>query len=112
MPEEDGSDISPTWKRLRFQDVDELCNPQLSAALRVLTDAERQPLIMGLRSPALLSSAAARSWLIPLELKWVHGKRAIDNLTWVLSAEELVARVCVSFGCMLERNLAVHDAAA
>jgi len=32
-------------------------------------------------------------WLNPIEPKWVHGKRAIVEPDWVLSAQEVMERV-------------------
>lgn len=38
-------------------------------------------------------------WLNPIESHWVHGKRAVVEPERKLSARELIARVCVYFGC-------------
>jgi hypothetical protein len=90
--------------------------------VRPFTDAERQALTAGLRSLgafvlrscqillSFLSSTCPR--LTPLELEWGHGKHALVDPRWVLSAEEMAARVCASFARTPERHLAVPDAAA
>jgi transposase len=38
-------------------------------------------------------------WLNRIEPKWVHGKRAIVEPAWLLTASELRLRVCDYFGC-------------
>ena len=38
-------------------------------------------------------------WLNPIEPRWVHGKRAILEPTRLLTAQELIARVCTYYGC-------------
>ena len=40
-----------------------------------------------------------RPWLNALEPRWVHGKRAILEPTRLLTAQELIARVCTYNGC-------------
>jgi transposase len=40
-------------------------------------------------------------WLNRIEPKWVHGKRAIVEPAWVLTAQELKQRICDYFGCKL-----------
>ena len=41
-------------------------------------------------------------WLNPIEAKWVHGKRAIVATRRLLTAQELVDRVCAYYGCAQE----------
>jgi hypothetical protein len=38
-------------------------------------------------------------WLNPIEPRWVHGKRAILEPTRLLTAQELMERVCTYYGC-------------
>ena len=38
-------------------------------------------------------------WLNPIEPRWVHGKRAIMEPTRLLTAQELIERVCTYYGC-------------
>ncbi len=38
-------------------------------------------------------------WLNPIEPRWVHGKRAILEPTRLLTAQELIERVCHYYGC-------------
>jgi transposase len=38
-------------------------------------------------------------WLNRIEPKWVHGKRAIVEPAWLLTANELKQRICGYFGC-------------
>ena len=38
-------------------------------------------------------------WLNPIEPRWVHGKRAILEPTHLLTAQELIERVCNYYGC-------------
>jgi DDE superfamily endonuclease len=38
-------------------------------------------------------------WLNPIEPHWVHGKRAIVEPAGLLSAAEIITRVCAYFGC-------------
>jgi DDE superfamily endonuclease len=38
-------------------------------------------------------------WLNPIEPHWVHGKRAIVEPTGLLSAPEIITRVCAYFAC-------------
>jgi transposase len=44
-------------------------------------------------------------WLNPIELKWVHGKRAVSEADRLLSADELEARVYAYYGCECEPHL-------
>jgi DDE superfamily endonuclease len=38
-------------------------------------------------------------WLNPIEPHWVHGKRAIVEPAGLLTATEIISRVCAYFGC-------------
>jgi transposase len=38
-------------------------------------------------------------WLNPIEPQWVHGKRAILAPPRLLTAQELIERVCTYYGC-------------
>jgi len=38
-------------------------------------------------------------WLNPIEPRWVHGKRAVMEPTRLLAAQELIERICTSYGC-------------
>jgi len=38
-------------------------------------------------------------WLNPIEPKWAHGKRRVVEPARLLSADELIDRVCAAFGC-------------
>jgi transposase len=38
-------------------------------------------------------------WLNPIEPKWAHGKRRVVEPARLLSANELIDRVCAAFGC-------------
>jgi transposase len=38
-------------------------------------------------------------WLNPIEPRWVHGKRAIMEPTRLLTAQELIERICTYYGC-------------
>ena len=40
-----------------------------------------------------------RPWRNPIEPRWVHGKRAILAPTRLLTAQELIERVCIYYGC-------------
>ena len=51
-------------------------------------------------------------WLNPIEPKWVHGKRRVVEPARLLSAQELIERVCDAFGCPHEAHLAISDNAA
>lgn len=48
-------------------------------------------------------------WLNPIEPKWVHGKRAISELTRLLTADELEQRVCLYYGCHREAHLSMPE---
>jgi DDE superfamily endonuclease len=55
--------------------------------------------------PRLLPTKSA--WLNPIEPKWVHGKRKVVEPDLVLTAYELVDRVCEVFGCIHEPHLSI-----
>jgi hypothetical protein len=38
-------------------------------------------------------------WLNRIEPRWVHGKRAIVEPARLLTAQEVIQRVCAYFGC-------------
>ncbi|PZS05074.1 MAG: hypothetical protein DLM70_07130 [Chloroflexi bacterium] len=50
-------------------------------------------------------------WLNPIEPKWVHGKRAVVEPARLLSAAELVERVCAHFHCHCQDHLIAQQAA-
>jgi transposase len=53
-----------------------------------------------------------RPWLNPIEPMWLHGKRRVVEPARLLSAAELINRVCAAFGCPHEPHLAIpHDVA-
>jgi hypothetical protein len=49
-------------------------------------------------------------WLNPLEPRWVHGKRAVVEPARMLSAPELISRVCAYFATELLEPLKQHVA--
>jgi len=51
-------------------------------------------------------------WLNPIEPKWGHGKRRVAEPACLLTADELIDRVCAAFDCDLEPRLAIHQDAA
>jgi transposase len=51
-------------------------------------------------------------WLNPIEPMWLHGKRRVVEPARLLSAAELIDRVCAAFDCPHEPHLAIpHDVA-
>ena len=51
-------------------------------------------------------------WLTPIEPMWLHGKRRVVEPARLLTAAELIDRVCEAFDCPHEPHLAIpHDAA-
>jgi transposase len=48
-------------------------------------------------------------WRNPIEAKWVHGKRRVVEPARLLTAEEIAARVCATFGCVHEPHLTLHE---
>ena len=51
-------------------------------------------------------------WLNPIEPKWLHGKRRVAEPARLLSADELIARVCAAFGCSHDKHLAIPQKVA
>jgi hypothetical protein len=51
-------------------------------------------------------------WLNPIEPKWVHGKRKVAEPARLLSADELIDRVCSAFHCDRVPHLTIHHDAA
>jgi DDE superfamily endonuclease len=49
-------------------------------------------------------------WLNPIEPHWVHGKRAVVEPAWLLTAAELITRLCEYFGCVPIEHLKQHVA--
>jgi DDE superfamily endonuclease len=49
-------------------------------------------------------------WLNPIEPHWVHAKRAIVEPAYLLTAADLITRVCEHFGCAHVEHLAQHVA--
>lgn len=48
-------------------------------------------------------------WLNPIEPKWLHGKRRVVEPQRILSAQELVDRVCATFDCAHEEHLSIPE---
>jgi len=48
-------------------------------------------------------------WLNPIEPHWIHGKRRVVEADDLLTAQELIDRVCAHFGCSHEEHLAVPE---
>ena len=51
-------------------------------------------------------------WLNPIEPKWTHGKRRVMEAERLLSAHELVERVCSAFGCPHHEHLSLAEKVA
>lgn len=51
-------------------------------------------------------------WLNPIEPKWVHGKRRVVEPARLLSAQELIDRVCDTFGCPKQDHFTIPNYAA
>jgi transposase len=51
-------------------------------------------------------------WLNPIEPKWAHGKRRVVEPARLLSADELIDRVCAAFDCHRHPALAIPAKAA
>src|SRR5919198_3281026 len=49
-------------------------------------------------------------WLNPLEPRWAHGKRAVVEPARILTAPELISRVCAYFATELLEPLKQHVA--
>lgn len=60
--------------------------------------------------PCLLPTKSP--WLNPIEPKWVHGKRRIVEPARLLTAHEVEARVCATFGCPRCDHLAIPQEVA
>jgi len=45
-------------------------------------------------------------WLNPIEPRWIHGKRRVVEPDGLLTAQELIERVCAHFGCPNADHLA------
>ncbi len=48
-------------------------------------------------------------WLNPIEPKWMHGKRRVMEADGLLSAHELIERVCAAFDCPHYEHLSVAE---
>ena len=48
-------------------------------------------------------------WLNPMEPHWLHGKRQVAEAARLLSADELVERVCAYFRCTHEEHLFIPE---
>jgi transposase len=51
-------------------------------------------------------------WLNPIEPKWVHTKRKVVDPDHLLSAAELIDRVCAALGCSHEDHLRIPEKVA
>jgi transposase len=51
-------------------------------------------------------------WLNPIEPKWLHGKRKVMEVDRLLSAHELVERVCEAFDCPHYEHLSITEKVA
>jgi transposase len=51
-------------------------------------------------------------WLNPIEPKWLHGKRRVAEPARLLSADELIGRVCAAFDCPHDDHLAIPQKVA
>lgn len=51
-------------------------------------------------------------WLNPIEPKWAHGKRRVVEPARLLSAHELIDRVCAAFDCSHDAHLLIPAKAA
>ena len=51
-------------------------------------------------------------WLNPIEPKWVHGNRRVLEPARLLTADELIDRVCTAFGCDHAPQLVIPATAA
>jgi hypothetical protein len=48
-------------------------------------------------------------WLNPIEPKWIHGKRRVMEADGLLTAEELVERVCAAYDCPRYEHLSLAE---
>jgi hypothetical protein len=51
-------------------------------------------------------------WLNAIEPKWVHGKRRVVEAERLLTAGELIERVCAAYGCRHEPHLSLPEQVA
>ena len=51
-------------------------------------------------------------WLNPIEPKWVPGKRRVVEAAGLLTARELIGRVCAAFDCPMDDHLVIPDKVA
>lgn len=51
-------------------------------------------------------------WLNPIEAHWVHGKRRVVEPARLLTADELVERVCAAYDCVPEAHLCIPEKVA
>ena len=51
-------------------------------------------------------------WLNSIEPKWIHGKRRVKESDRLLSAHELVERVCLAFDCPHYEHLSIPEKVA
>jgi transposase len=51
-------------------------------------------------------------WLNPIEPKWVHGKRRVVEPAGLLTAADLIGRVCAAFDCPLDDHLVIPEKVA
>lgn len=61
----------------------------------------------------LVGSLPSKSpWLNPIEPTWGHGKRRIVEPAQLLSAQEVIDRMCAAFDCPHEAHLAISKEVA
>ena len=65
------------------------------------------PAVACASSPATCRSRVP--WLNPIEPKWAHGKRRVVEPARLLTADELIDRVCAAFDCAHEPHLTIHQ---
>lgn len=51
-------------------------------------------------------------WLNPIEPRWVHAKKAVVEPNGLLTANQLVLRICAHFGCSFEPPLSIVEEVA
>lgn len=51
-------------------------------------------------------------WLSPIEAKWTHGKKRVVEAERLLTASELIERVCAAYGCRHEPHLSLPEKVA
>ena len=83
-----GSKIVRTWIREHNQQV-----KAAGKGVRIL------PLFLPTQSP----------WLNPIEPKWVHGKRAVVEPNGLLTAKQLIERICAYYHCSVEAHLSIQE---